>query len=132
MYTITMVKILLGENKMENKIVKMEKVMTVTLMGTLFAWSFFTQGRTSFMTWAVALIFILSIFKKIKTVDERQIHLMLLSSYVAWMITACFIFIMMTVEHIRLSQTTPAYGYVLGVLMVSQAAVNTYFTKSSK
>ncbi|HAF95126.1 MAG: hypothetical protein A2X34_03685 [Elusimicrobia bacterium GWC2_51_8] len=117
---------------MENKIVKMQKTMTVMLMGTLFAWSFFTQGRASFLTWAVALIFILSIFKKTKPVDEREIHLMLLSSYVAWMITLCFILIMQTVEYVRFNHTTNAYGYVMAVLMVSQAAVTMYFMKSSK
>jgi len=121
---------------MENKIVKMQKAMTVMLMGTLFVWSFFTQGRASFMTWAIALIFILSIFEtlfaKQKIVDEREIHLMLLSSYISWMITSCFILIMVTIEHFRFHQATPAYGYILGVMMCSHAMIITYFTKNRK
>lgn len=117
---------------MENKIAKMQKAMTVVLMGTLFVWSFFTQGRTSIMTWAIALIFILVIFKKANPVDERQTHLMLLSSYIACMITASFILVMQTAEYIRFSRMPNAYGYVLGVLLVSQAAANAYFLKSSK
>ena len=117
---------------MENTIVKMQKALIITLMATLLVWSFFTQGHASFVTWVIALIFILSIFNKTKPVDERQIHLMLLSSYAAWMITICFILIMETVEYLRFSHSTNAYGYVLGVMMVSQAVVQIYFMKRSK
>lgn len=115
---------------MENKIKLMHKIMSVLLVASLMFWSVVTYGLVSVNTLVLlAILAFVLISMKRHAADERDWQIHFLATYGSFMATVCFLLVFQTVEYMKGGKVSPLGGYILGVLMVSQAVFSGIFRK---
>ncbi|MCK4935818.1 MAG: hypothetical protein KAR84_03110 [Elusimicrobiales bacterium] len=118
---------------MENKIKIMQKVLTIIVFLAMFSWLATVHGF-SIITGIMALLVIAVFFsskKQKNSVDERDRQIHYVSTYGAYFVTLCFLFVYQTAEYLISGKQNPLAILTIIVLSLSQWSF-TMFLKGKK
>jgi len=119
---------------MENRMKKLHKLMSLMLVVSALLWgvlnAILSYGIISWMSLLMLLLIaVILISGRKRAPDERELQISFTATYGAFTVTICFIFVAQIVQFIMSGSVSPIYGYILGVLLISEWLFNMVLRK---